>query len=85
MDVNAILEYIETWEKRCYKNGIPDEAPIELIGKVPNYKEIAICILNNNLKPLGIHGKKSKYYSIFKRIEIDAREYNGKQLRLSLV
>jgi predicted phosphoadenosine phosphosulfate sulfurtransferase len=82
MDVKKIYEYIQEWENRCYKNGLPDEAPIELVGKVPNYKHIAICILNNNLKPLGIEGKKSKYYSILKRIEIDAREYNGKQIKL---
>ena len=78
--VEEISKYIEEWERRCYKKGIPDEAPIELAKKVPSYKQIAICILNNNLKPLGIEGKKSKYYSILKRIEIEQREYNGKQI-----
>lgn len=77
-----ISNYITTWEKRCYKKGIPDETPIELIKKVPSYKLIAICILTNNLKPLGIEGKKSKYYSILKRMEIEQREYNGKQISI---
>ena len=84
MDVEAISKYITEWESRCYKKGLPDEAPIELNKIVPSYKQIAICILNNNLKPLGIEGKKSKYYSILKRIEIDQREFNGKQLRLMI-
>lgn len=82
MDVEKIYRYIKEWETRCYKNGLPDEAPIELKDKIPSYKAIALCILNNNLKPLGIEGKKTKYYSVLKRIEIDAREYNGKQIRL---
>jgi predicted phosphoadenosine phosphosulfate sulfurtransferase len=84
MEVNKILEYIEEWERRCYKEGLPDETPDELKGRVPSYKLIATCILNNNLKPLGIEGKKSKYYSILKRIEIDDRSFNGKQFRLRL-
>ena len=82
MDVNAITNYIRQWEQRCYRKGIPDEVPIELNKIVPSYKNIAICILNNNLKPLGIEGKKSKFYSILKRMEIEQREYNGKQLNL---
>lgn len=77
-----ISNYIRTWEKRCYKKGIPDETPFELTKKVPSYKLIAICVLNNNLKPLGIEGKKSKYYSILKRMEIEQREYNGKQISI---
>ena len=28
-----ILEYLQIWEKRCYFEGIPDEAPKELEGK----------------------------------------------------
>ena len=82
MDVRKIQRFISEWEKRCYKNGIPDEAPIELKDKVPSYKQIALCILNNNLKPLGIEGKVTKYYSVLKRMEIDQREFYGKQIRI---
>lgn len=82
MDVKKIREFIYQWEDRCYKNGLPDEVPIGLKNKVPSYKQIAICILNNNLKPLGIEGKKTKYYSVLKGIEIDKREFNGKQIKL---
>lgn len=84
MDINAISKYITEWENRCYSKGLPDETPIELSKLVPSYKQIAICILNNNLKPLGIEGKKSKYYSILKRMEIEQREYNGKQISLKI-
>ena len=79
-----ITEYIETWEKRCYQEGIPDEAPIELGDKVPSYKRICIAILNNDhqLTTLGYSAKYTKYYSILKRIEIDARRYKGKQMKL---
>jgi predicted phosphoadenosine phosphosulfate sulfurtransferase len=82
-----IREYIELWEKRCYKDGIPDEAPAELEDKVPSYRRICISILKNdmNLTSLGYQPKNSKYYSILKKIEIDARD-DGKprQLRLKL-
>jgi len=75
------------WEKRCYKDGIPDEAPFQLADKVPSYKRICIAILKNdmNLTSLGFEPKNSKYYSILKKIEIDARPTkNGKQLKLKL-
>jgi|TARA_R100000501_G_C2569365_1_gene76836 predicted phosphoadenosine phosphosulfate sulfurtransferase len=81
---DKIIEYIKTWEKRCYKNGIPDEAPTEIDDKVPSYKRICFAILKNDntLKTLGYTPRKSKYYSILKRIEIDARNKPGKQLKL---
>jgi hypothetical protein len=37
-----------------------------------------------NLKSLGFTPKPSVYYSMLKRIEIEAREYEGKQLKLKL-
>lgn len=43
---------------------------------MPSYKRIALAILNNDLSDLGIHGKKSKYYSILKGIEIKERKMN---------
>jgi len=81
---DKVEEYVNEWERRCYKKGIPDEAPIELADKVPSYKRIVMAILKNdlNLSSLGYKTKDSKYYSILKRIEIDAREYNGKQYKL---
>ena len=79
---NTIKQYIKLWESRCYKKGIPDEAPIQISDKVPSYKKICLSILKNDYKDLGHIPKKSKYYSILKRIEIDQREYYGKQLKL---
>ncbi len=80
-----VKEYIETWEKRCYKNGIPDEAPIQISDKVPSYKMICIALLKNDLQltSLGYKAKQSKFYSILKRIEISARHTDKpKQLKL---
>ena len=81
-----INQYIKEWEKKCYKKGIPDEAPTGIEEKVPSYQKIALCLLKNdfNLTMLGFNTPKSKYYSILKKIEIDARQYNGKQLKLKL-
>ena len=71
-----ILNYIKTWEQRCYFEGIPDEVPLRLqqLNKVPSYKMIAIFILKNDLSNLGIIPKKSIYYSMLKRIEIENRD-----------
>jgi len=45
-----------------------------------------MALLNNDLQltELGYQSKPTKYYSILKRIEIDARNYEGKQLKLRL-
>lgn len=81
-----INKYIKEWEERCYKKGIPDEAPFQLKDKVPSYKQICMALLKNdmNLTSLGYSNKYSKYYSILKRIEIDARPTKYKQLKLKL-
>ena len=76
---NKIQEYIETWRGRCYFDDIPDESPSEILEKVPSYKRIALAILKNDypLKSLGFTPKKSKYYSILKKIEIEERNANN--------
>jgi predicted phosphoadenosine phosphosulfate sulfurtransferase len=80
-----INDYIENWEKRCYTKGIPDEAPIQISDKVPSYKKICIALLKNdmNLTSLGYEPKKTKYYSMLKRIELSARN-DGKPKQLKL-
>ena len=52
-----VMEYLALWEGRCYYSGIPDEVPTEIMraGKAPSYKTIAIAILNNDYKALGIY------------------------------
>jgi predicted phosphoadenosine phosphosulfate sulfurtransferase len=49
--MQRVKVYCETWEMRCYFNGIPDEAitSLEKINRVPSYKSIAIAILKNDL------------------------------------
>lgn len=76
-----IIDYIRMWENRCYKDGIPDELPdnLETIDRIPSYRKIAIAILknDNSLKSLGYTPKKSIYYNILKKIEIDERNRNN--------
>jgi len=47
-----VMAYVELWESRCYSDGIPDEAPrkLEASGRVPSYRQIAVALLNNDLK-----------------------------------
>lgn len=73
---DKIEKYIKTWEDRCYPNGIPDELPLEIKDLAPCYKKIALAILNNDhsLKSLGFTPKKSEYYNIYKRIELEQRK-----------
>lgn len=82
-----ILEYIKTWEKRCYFDGIPDEAPYELEvrNKVPSYRKICIAIMKNDvqLKTLGYNFEKSIFYNDLKYIEL-CEKGKIKQLKLDL-
>jgi predicted phosphoadenosine phosphosulfate sulfurtransferase len=71
------------WEARCYKDGLPDDVPQEIFDKVPSYKMIAKAILKNDIELLGIIKPVSKYYSLLKRIEIEARPTDQpKQLKI---
>lgn len=49
---DRVLFYVEMWEERCYRYGIPDEIPplLEKTGRAPSYKSIAMAILNNDMK-----------------------------------
>lgn len=85
-----IEKYINTWEKKCYFDGIPDEAPsrLEYLNKVPSYRKICIAILRNDvcLESLGYSKNKSSVYSDLKRIEltIKGKIKPNKQLKLKL-
>lgn len=81
-----IQDYIQTWKSRCYFDDIPDEGPDDIYDKVPSYRRICIAILKNDhcLKSLGYEPTPSKYYSILKKIEIEARPGYVKQLKLKL-
>lgn len=50
------MKYVNLWEARCYSDGIPDEVPdlLEKTGRAPSYKAIAICILKNDLRLIGL-------------------------------
>ncbi|CAB4131252.1 Protein of unknown function DUF3440 [uncultured Caudovirales phage] len=80
-----IIKYIQTWEQKCYPDGIPDEVPIEIQELVPNYKKICLAILKNDyaLKTLGLNTTKSKYYDYYKKIELEKRK-DYIQLKLEL-
>lgn len=68
---------MQTWEKRGYSEGIPDEAPLRLeqLNKVPSYRRICMAILKNDvcLTSLGFSKPKCELYSELKRIEINER------------
>jgi predicted phosphoadenosine phosphosulfate sulfurtransferase len=72
-----IKKYIKDWEERCYPNGIPDEAPIELekSNLVPSYRRICFAIMKNDfsLKYLGFSSSKCQVYNELKKIELIQR------------
>jgi predicted phosphoadenosine phosphosulfate sulfurtransferase len=80
-----IKDYVSTWEKRCYSEGIPEEVPsrISQLNKAPSYKDIVRTILKNDgtLKTLGFTPDKPKVYHEFKRVEL-AQRPGTKQLKL---
>jgi predicted phosphoadenosine phosphosulfate sulfurtransferase len=71
-----IRKYIDLWESRCYPDGIPDEAPVELEHLIPSYKRICKALLknDNHLEGLGYSRPKCKAYMELKRIEILLRD-----------
>jgi predicted phosphoadenosine phosphosulfate sulfurtransferase len=72
-----VRDFISTWEKRCYPNGLSDFAPrcLEKMCGVPSYRVIALAILKNDvtMKSLGFTPPPSRVYSQIKRAEIRAR------------
>lgn len=70
--VNEIQNYIDTWEGRCYPE-LPDEAPREIDHLVPSYRKIAQAILSNDVSRIGVTRPVSKYYGMYKRIELSKR------------
>ena len=59
---------MKTWEERCYFE-IPDEIPEKLsrTGRVPSYKAIAMAVLRNDWKSLGIHYSNETVDRAFKK------------------
>lgn len=76
-------KYIETWSRRGYSDGIPDEVPQRLaaLRKAPSYKAIVQAILKNDMTELGFARPFSPWYSELKRVEIEGRG-GERQLRL---
>lgn len=76
--MSKIGQYIKRWKKQGYPEDIPDEVPDVLMQELlaPSYKAIALTILKNDLQclNLGFAPKKSSWYSILKKIEIEQRE-----------
>jgi len=85
-----ITNYICSWTKKGYENGIPDEAPLRLeqLNKVPSYRQICKSILLNDihLEKLGYQKPKCKAYSDIKRAELIQRGVikESDQLKLKL-
>ena len=87
---SKIQQYNDVWKHRGYPDDIPDEVPDKLMKLclAPSYKSICIAILSNDhsLKSLGFTPKKSEWYHILKKIELEKRDekslqQNKKRLR----
>jgi len=80
-----IKGYTQTWENRCYKDGIPDEVPNKImkVNRAPSYKAIALAILKNDhhLISLGFSGPDSDWYRVLKK---EHAQKNDPQLKLNL-
>ena len=55
-----------------YSDDLPDEAPtrLEQLRKVPSYRIVAIAILRNDIRMLGVQLPRSRWYSVLKSIEL---------------
>ena len=69
----AVNSYITRWKCRGYSKGIPEEIPARLdeLNKAPSYKRIAIAIMQNDMRLLGVAPKKSQWYDVLKKIELN--------------
>lgn len=69
-----INQYINGWINKGYKDGIPDEAPIELEKNllVPSYRMICRAIMKNDsqLITLGYEREYCQMYNIIKKEEL---------------
>ena len=75
--IKRIKQYIKNWRSRGYPDDIPDEVPQVLMKQAlaPSYQAICLAILRNdmNMEALGYTPKKSKWYSAYKKVEIEER------------
>ena len=46
-----VSEYVQTWQRRCYSHGIPDEVPpkVAASGRAPSWRAVAVALLQNDL------------------------------------
>ena len=75
-----IETYLQTWESRCYPDGISDEVPYKLMrsGRAPSWKAIALAILRNdmNLTSLGFEQDEG---NLARRLRQDKQRYDAGQ------
>tara|TARA_R110000851_G_scaffold187318_1_gene337090 strand:- start:4673 stop:4900 length:228 start_codon:yes stop_codon:yes gene_type:complete len=73
------------WESRCYSDGIPDgeDVPKALSDnhRVPSWKKIAICILNNDHQLRGLGFSKEDSDLVLKLKEMK-KEEDSPQIKL---
>ena len=79
--IKKINKYISDGKRQGYPEDIPDECPDVLmhLNLVPSYKAIAIAIMKNDhaMQSLGFSSRKSEYYNVLKKIEIEERNKNA--------
>lgn len=63
-----VRDYCQTWRRRCYSDGIPDEVPalLDRANRAPSWKAIATCILQNDLKLRGLGFSPAEFINMGK-------------------
>jgi len=83
---DKIQEYLLTWQRHGYSDGIPDDVPDELMHErlAPSYQAIALAILKHDhaMQSLGFAAPESRWYVTLKRLELQER--TGSQQMLPL-
>lgn len=82
--MQRISVYVKTWQKRCYRSGIPDEVPHKLAsaGRAPSWKAVAMAILRNDhhLHSLGFQMRETagslSLVEARKKAEVGAAQMN---------
>jgi len=86
-----VLEYVQTWQRRCYSEGIPDEVPnkIAASGRAPSWRAVAVALLQNDLQLYQLGYAKPAYSQqqrtmCMAQIAMHGAPADGTQLELPL-
>jgi predicted phosphoadenosine phosphosulfate sulfurtransferase len=77
-----VSEYVQTWQRRCYSQGIPEEVPKKIMDsrRAPSWKAVAIAILQNDLAMTQLGFQPASWERQKKATERAFYLYNGQRL-----